>query len=182
MSDTVIITLIVAVAVLVVLYIFRNQLKDFIFNVNKENGLHTELHTHDPQPTPQNHQGAASSSQPAPRLSVSGNTMRGRDQEIAVRHTDAAVDNNKLIGRNQDITVTTPDPRIVYLHQHITENFSVNDFRTLCLKLDVDPAAFPVSDLPNQTTALLDQIQAQNRLPALIAAGREIRPNLDWED
>jgi hypothetical protein len=99
MSDPVIIALIISVTLLIVLFIFRRQLKDFIFSISKEKGINTEIHTHDPQPG----QSAAPGAPPPARgVSVSGNVMWGIRNLLRVFHDDATVEsvlNNKLVHR-----------------------------------------------------------------------------------
>lgn len=183
MSDTVIITLIIAAAVLIALYIFRRQLKDFIFHINKDTGIQTEIHTHAPQPpfptsesaqpTPLSPQSSALNPSSS-GVTISGNVQRGKNHSITAERPATITDNRQT---GQGHVIAAAAPHITHLHQQINL-LTLNDFRTLCLNLGVDPAALPAAD---QTAALLAQLQAQNRLPALTAAARTLRPDLDWE-
>lgn len=181
MTDNIWLALIIVVVIIAALIVFRNQLRRFIVKINRE-GIDTELATHIPGAAGEAPAATAPAQPSAPGVRISSNILRGQDQSIDVRNTDIAVNKNRLIGRDQRITVVTPDPHVVHLHQHITNNFSLNDFRTLCLALNIDPAALSGPVLLDQTTVLLTQLQAQDRLSELIAAARHIRPDLDWED
>ncbi|MFP4395335.1 MAG: hypothetical protein ACLFTI_08740 [Anaerolineales bacterium] len=179
MSDPVMITLIIAVALLIVLFIFRRQLKDFIFSISKEQGINTEIHTHDP---PSTSTGAPGAPPPTRGVSVSGNVLRGRDNTLDVEHDDATVDDNKLRGKGQTLSVAKPTPQALHLHQQITRNFNVIQLRALCQRLDINYDRLPgaEADLSAKTDALLGQIQQEQRLLQLIEAGRELHPTLSW--
>ncbi len=103
MSDTVLIALIVAVAVGVVLYIFRGQLSKFVLKFGKE-GLETELTTHSPQDTSAPSQ-AVSSAAPRPSVIVRGNIQEGADHVIDVRRDNVEVIENLQEGERQEISV-----------------------------------------------------------------------------
>ncbi len=175
MTETTWIVLIVAATVLVVLFIFRRQLKDFILKINS-GGLDAQLSTHDPQP------GQESSTLAAKRgVKISGNKMFGWLQRILVRHDDAEVSNNVMAGGKQDITAVTDSPLVAHLYQQLTLNFSVNDFRALCGDLGQDYAALPGGDIEDKARALLIEFEKQRRIPQLVEAGRCIHPELPWE-
>jgi hypothetical protein len=171
MSDQVWIALIIVGGVVVVLYIFRRQLKDFMLRVTRE-GVDAGLSTHDPGKT---------NDTAARGVSVSGNTMLGWLQRIFVRHDDAEVTRNVMGGGRQAIDVEGLTPRATYLYQQIALNFSVNDFRTLCVAIGEDYAALPGDTLDAKARALLTRAQRQQRLPAVVAEGRAIHPDLPWE-
>lgn len=174
MSDQVIIVIVVAAAVIVGLFIFRRQLKEFIFKADKE-GVSTGFSTHKPA------QNAAPVSGSTRGVSVSGNRMTGWLQRIFVRHNDAEVNNNVLTGTRQEIVVAPDSPLVVHLHQQITQELTIKQFQTLCLDLGRDYAALPGARFEDKTRALLDELAQQQRLPELIAAGRRRRPELSWE-
>jgi len=95
MSETLWITLIIAVVVLVVLFMFRKQLQSFLFKANRE-GIQAELNTRDPRP-----QGRA-------QVNITGNRQAGKDNAIDVGRSGVNVQDNKQRGSNNKITVT-PD-------------------------------------------------------------------------
>ncbi len=101
MSDTVLIALIVAVAVGVVLYIFRGQLSKFVLKIG---GLETELTTHSPQDTSAPSQ-AVSSAAPRPSVIVRGNIQEGADHVIDVRRDNVEVIENLQEGDRQEISI-----------------------------------------------------------------------------
>lgn len=101
MSETVQIILIVAAAVLVVLFLFRNQLKDFIFKAGPQ-GLETHLSTREPQPGAEQ---AAPSPGQRPSVVVRGNVQSGQDHEIRVRRSDVEVSDNLQEGARDEIDV-----------------------------------------------------------------------------
>jgi hypothetical protein len=95
MSDPVLITLIVAIAVIVVLILFRRQLSDFLFKANKE-GVEAHLKTHDPQDSQSAHSHG---------VQIRRNRLVGRDNEIEVQQEDVGVDENLVLGKEQKIQV-----------------------------------------------------------------------------
>jgi hypothetical protein len=174
MTETTWIVLIIAATVLIVLFIFRRQLKDFILKVNS-GGLDAHLSTHSPQPD------QGSSTPAAPRgVKISGNKMFGWLQRIFVRHDQAEVSDNVMAGGKQDIVAVADSPLVAHLHQQFTLNFSVNDFRALCIDLGQDYAALPGAGLEDKAHALLAEFEKQQRIPQLVDAGRRIHPELPW--
>jgi hypothetical protein len=176
MIETTQIVLIIAVTVLIALFIFRRQLKDFVLRI-RPGGLDAQLSTHSPQP------GQESSSMPTVSrgVKISGNKMVGWLQRIFVRHDQAEVSDSVMVGGKQDITAVADSPLVAHLYQQFTLNFSVNDFRALCVNLGQDYAALPGAGLEGKTRALLTEFERQQRLPQLVDAGRRIHPELPWE-
>jgi hypothetical protein len=101
MNDTVLIVAIVAAAVVIVLYVFRRQLSEFVFKATRS-GVEAQLKTHAPD-------AGASTGEPAPTRStvVSGNRLVGRRNTIDVEGRDAEVSDNTLAGSDQGIDVST---------------------------------------------------------------------------
>ncbi len=101
MSNTAQIALIVTVAVVIVLYIFRRQLAEFMLKFNKD-GLETKLTTHAPDaPKP-----APAAPAPASRpVVIKGNVQEGADHVIDVRRGDVEVIENLQDGDRQEIVV-----------------------------------------------------------------------------
>jgi hypothetical protein len=98
MNDTVWIVLIVALAVVVVLFIFRSSLSSFFLKANKE-GLEAKLQTHEP---------ADNQANPAPSSSgvtISGNRQLGDRNKIVVERDQVNVRDNVQTGRRQEIEV-----------------------------------------------------------------------------
>jgi hypothetical protein len=175
MTETTWIVLIIAATVFIVLFIFRRQLRDFIISI-RPGEFDARLSTHASQP------GQDSSTPAAQRgVKISGNKMFGWLQRIFVRHDDAEVSDNMMVGGKQDITAVTDSPLAVHLYQQLTLNFSVNDFRALCDNLGQDYAALPGAGLEGKARALLIEFEKQQRIPRLIEAGRRIHPKLPWE-
>jgi hypothetical protein len=177
MSQPVQITLIAAVTVVIVLYIFRRQLKDFIFKFNRE-GVDAHLSTHEPEPGRE----AVPASTGKASTRVSGNRLVGRDQRIDVRKSNTDVSENLMMGRDQVIAVLGDDPMILHLHQQIAYHFSLNDFRVLCQHLDIDPSKLSGEGLPFKTRALLAQVQEQKALSKLVDVSRRLHPELPWDE
>ena len=95
MSETVQIVLIISVAVIVVLIIFRERLSRFMLKAGKD-GLETELETQKKAQKPTAHRKGD--------LSITGNKQVGRGNIIDVERSDSNVDNNLQLGDNQRIT------------------------------------------------------------------------------
>ncbi len=94
MSDSVLITLIIAVVV--VLYIFRRQLKSFFIRADAS-GLEAELTTHSPEGQP-----ALNQPPSRPGVEISGNVMKGQRHTIKASR-DASVRENLMEGRDHEI-------------------------------------------------------------------------------
>ncbi len=104
MSNTAQIALIVTVAVVIVLYIFRRQLAEFMLKFNKD-GLETKLTTHAPdapKPAPATPAAPAPASRP---VVIKGNVQEGADHVIDVRRGDVEVIENLQDGDRQEIVV-----------------------------------------------------------------------------
>jgi len=175
MTENLWLALIIAAVVITAFIIFRKQLSRFIFRISRE-GIDAELDTHAPFPTATNAQSATAT---APGVRVSGTTMVGKRSRLDVRHTNADISNTTLVGQEHEVVVAAPDPAAVYLQQQITLNFSINDFRALCVALSIDPDALPGPGLDAQTEALLARYP--QRLAEIRAEARRIRPGLEWE-
>lgn len=98
MSDTVLIVLIIAVAVIVVLWMFRSSLSRFFIKANKE-GMEAELQTHD------NHEQTEGIPGERPDVNVESNWQVGRGNKIYVSSKEADVSDNRQLGEDQGITV-----------------------------------------------------------------------------
>ena len=101
MNETVLITLIVAVTVIVVLYMFRHRLRDFAFKADGE-GIETKLTVHPPDAPDSPPLGPP----PSPGVVISGNVQRGRDHKIKVRRDNVQVRENLQEGRGQEINAS----------------------------------------------------------------------------
>ena len=100
MSDTVLIVLIVAVVVAVVLFMFRQQLKRFLFKANKD-GIEATLETRD-----------ASRRSAGPRgVSISRNVQAGKGNVIDVGRSDANVSENLQQGEDNVIRARPEPPK-----------------------------------------------------------------------
>jgi hypothetical protein len=99
MSDTVLIALIVAVTLVVVLYMFRRQLSNFVFRANKQ-GVEAQLSTRQPDAPDQTPPGP----DPSPGVVIRGNVQRGRDHKIQVGRDNVQVRDNLQEGQRQEIT------------------------------------------------------------------------------
>ena len=96
MSDSVLVTLIITIAFVVVLYIFRDQLKSFFIKVTRR-GIQAELTTHPPDAQP-----ALNQPPPRPGVEISGNVMKGQRHTIKASR-DASVRENLMEGRDHEI-------------------------------------------------------------------------------
>lgn len=106
MSDQVLTVLIVTVAVLVVLYLFRRQLRRFVFKVN-EGGIHAELETHDPTRASDGPRQPAMPSKGG-SVNIIRNRQIGKGNVIEVGRDNVNVDDNTQLGQDQKI-VARPD-------------------------------------------------------------------------
>lgn len=102
MSDTVLIVLIITIAVIVVLWIFRKQVSRFFIKAGKE-GLEADLTTREPS------SGAPANSGGRPGVVISGNKQLGKKNTIDVAQPDVAIEDNLQVGEEQQINVR-PDP------------------------------------------------------------------------
>lgn len=100
MSDNVQIILIISVALIIVLFIFRRQLSDFRFKGGKD-GVDMQLKTKKTETNSSANQSEKMSS----GTSISGNKLWGRKNKIDVQANNASVDDNQLIGEEQEISV-----------------------------------------------------------------------------
>ena len=97
MSDTVLVVLIIAITVVVVLYLFRRQLSDFLIKANKD-GLEAHLKTRGTEEI-------ETSTGERPGVQISGSRLIGKKNEIEVRRDDVRVDDSLLLGQEQKISV-----------------------------------------------------------------------------
>ena len=101
MSDNVMIVLVIAIALIVILFIFRKQLSNFHFRGGRD-GVDMELKTRKETSTAASAQSGRKSS----GTSVSRNTLWGRKNKINVQNSGkASVDENKVVGEEQEINV-----------------------------------------------------------------------------
>jgi hypothetical protein len=108
MSDAVQIVLVIAVAILVVLLIFRKQLSNFQFKGGK-NGVEMQLKTHKEAKSTTSLQSDGRSG----GVSVSRNKLWGRKNKIDIRSgsRNISADDNQMLGEEQDITVKPESKR-----------------------------------------------------------------------
>ena len=98
MSDEVLITLIVAVLLLLVLWIYRKRLSRFDFKAGTD-GVDTKLETRPPQ-----HKSSKGGvPEEEPRLRVKRNWLFGWRNRIRAEGKGVSVEDNKLLGGEQDI-------------------------------------------------------------------------------
>jgi hypothetical protein len=101
MNDAIWIALIIAGAIIVVLYMFRGVLARFFFKAGHE-GVEASLETRD-----QTTGSATASPTPPPRagVNISGNQQIGRENKIEVGRQDVNVSDNTQLGEKQEIKV-----------------------------------------------------------------------------
>ena len=107
MSETVWIVLIIAIAVIVVLFMFRGALARFFLKASQD-GFEAELETREQGPT------GSQAGQSSAGTNISGNWQVGRQNKIDVGQPDTNVSDNLQLGREQDITArpqTKPDSK-----------------------------------------------------------------------
>lgn len=98
MDNSVWIVLIVAVAVIVVLYMFRGALSKFFLKANR-NGVEAGLETREMPSS-----GMPDTNSPH-KVNISGNKQIGAEQKINVAQSDVNVSDNLQAGRKQSIDV-----------------------------------------------------------------------------
>jgi len=92
MNNTVWIALIVAAAVVIVLYIFRHRLRDFNLRASRK-GLETGFSTHEQEQSP--------------GVVISGNVQDGQRHKIEVGRENVQVRENLQEGEDHEISVTS---------------------------------------------------------------------------
>ena len=98
MDSTIWIALIIAVAVVVVLFMFRRDIRKFFVKASRD-GVEAGLETRDPnQNTPE----VADRSY---GVNIKGNTQAGSGNKISVAQSDVNVEDNAQVGRDQSIEV-----------------------------------------------------------------------------
>lgn len=100
------VAVLIVVAVLIILWIYRDRLKLFVFKINRE-GVSTELEAHKPASPLR-----AKSAAPEPRSSVeiSGNQQKGTGNQINVGRGDTRVRDNTQTGKDNKIDVKPGNP------------------------------------------------------------------------
>ncbi len=68
------------------------------------------------------------------------------------------------------------------LRQALVKLFNDEDLRTLCFDLDVEYDTLAGRDLIGKARELITRFEKEGRIPALIAACHELRPNADWDE
>lgn len=100
MSDSVQIALIVAVCVLVVLIVFRNQIKNFFFRAGP-GGVETKFTTKDRKGL----------TDPKTGVTITGNRQVGKKNQIGVERGGVNVSDNLQKGEEQKINVKSDKPK-----------------------------------------------------------------------
>src|SRR5512139_3155912 len=100
MDTTVQIVLIVAAAILIILIIFRRQISEFRFKGGKE-GVDMTLKTKKDAIPPASAEGHPEHSS----VRVSGNRLWGRRNKVDVQRGSTAVEDNEIVGEDQEIRV-----------------------------------------------------------------------------
>ena len=79
---------------------------------------------------------------------------------------------------------TTPAGRepLIQLRQILTTCFDEGELRTLCFDLGLDYANLPGDGKANKARELITHQENRGRLAQLIAAGRQLRPDIPWDD
>lgn len=95
MDATVWIALIIAVAVIIVLYMFRRDLRKFFLKAGSD-GVEAGIETRESQTA---NSGASHS------VNISGNKQIGTDQKISIQQSDVNISDNVQAGHKQKIEV-----------------------------------------------------------------------------
>jgi hypothetical protein len=103
MSDSVLITLIIALGIVVILFMFRRQLQEFFFKANKD-GVEARLRTQKMSGTAQPKSKAGKEHE----VNISGNKQIGRGNKIDVGVNDTNVSDNEQVGQDQRIQAKSP--------------------------------------------------------------------------
>lgn len=101
MNEQVLIALIVAVAILAIIFLLRERLQRFGF---KSKLFETEIETHRQELSPP-------SASAGGGVKISNNVMEGQGNRIEVRRGGTEVGDNQLRGENQDIFVGSEQDR-----------------------------------------------------------------------
>ena len=101
MDNTTWIVLIVAVAIIVVLFMFRRDIRKFFVKASRD-GVEAGLETRDPGQSPP----PVATPPGHPRsVNIKGNTQAGSGNKISVAQPNVNVEDNKQLGRDQSIEV-----------------------------------------------------------------------------
>lgn len=105
------------------------------------------------------------------------------------KHTEIEIDKleRKLFQLDQE-TSSESDIELVVAYNQTTkitkllnQHFDREELRTLCFQLGIDYDDLPAEGRANKARELVKLLSRQDRLPALVALCKELRPNADWE-
>jgi hypothetical protein len=106
MSDNVLIVLIITVAIIIVLFIFRDRLRKFSIKGGKDS-VEANLETYKEKQTPTTKE-INGKTEHAYGVNISGNKQIGKEHEIVVTKSNVNVSDNLQLGENDQIEVTRP--------------------------------------------------------------------------
>jgi hypothetical protein len=109
MSDTVLITLIVAISIVIVLLLFRKQLSRFLFKASRE-GVEAQLETRDSTATPGSAQPIEKPAKSA-SINIVGNRQLGKGNTVDVERSNVNVTGNTQEGQDNVILVKPEEHR-----------------------------------------------------------------------
>jgi hypothetical protein len=68
------------------------------------------------------------------------------------------------------------------LYRLLVAHFDEGELRTLCFRLNVDYDDLPTSGRANKARELIALLERHDRIPELLKVGRELRPDLPWDE
>lgn len=116
---------------------------------------------------------------------TTGGDFVGRDK-ITIIGDGNVIGNNNQVAVNKPATtsktpITTPSlPDRVRLLSLLTRHFSLDELNTLCFAVEVNFDELSGSGLTGKARELLSYCERHTCMPKLIAAGKTLRPELDW--
>ena len=106
MNEKIILWSIVALTVLIVLFMFRRQLKHFLFKAGSE-GIEARLDTYEKE----SNRRESDQIQTPGTINISRNRQVGKNNKIEVAQENVNVTENKQLGSNQEIKVKRTSQR-----------------------------------------------------------------------
>jgi adenylate cyclase len=88
-------------------------------------------------------------------------------------------------GQEADAIAVTHAPErgpLIWLRRIITSRFNDGELRTLCFDLGVAYDDLPGEGKADKARELIAYLERRERIPELISVGKELRPDISWED
>ena len=89
----------------------------------------------------------------------------------------------KVATTDETAETNTEDHRVVInLTLIFIERFNDEELKTFCFNLDVDYDDLPAKGKANKARELTSYLNRHNRIKGAIAMGKQLRPDINWED